>query len=180
MRIISGKYRSRKLIEGNSKITRPTMDRIKEAFFSSIGNKIHDSLFVDLFAGTGSIGLEAISRGCLKSYFVDNNNEAIKTIKENINLLSINNYEIFFGNYVDFLNSKKGAKFDFFYIDPPYKMAEAYDMSIDLIVKNNLLKSYGLIIIEKPLKLEIKIPKELTIQKKWEYSKMSILFLSNL
>ena len=179
MRIIAGKYRSRKLKEGNSKMIRPTMDRIKESIFSSLGSKVVGSLFVDLFAGTGSIGLEAISRGCLKSYFIDNNKEAIKVIKENIELLKIKNYELFFQDYKRFLQMKKGAQFDFFYIDPPYKMSQLYDDAINLIVENKLLKNFGLIIIEKPIELELKIPNDLTIQKEWIYSRISILLLSN-
>ena len=84
MRIISGKYKGR-MLKGFDLIgTRPTMDRVKESMFATIQNKIKDSIVLDLFAGSGSLGIEALSNGSKYVYFVDKSEEAIKTIKSNL------------------------------------------------------------------------------------------------
>ena len=94
MRVIGGLYRHRKLTypEDNKNI-RPTKDRIREAFFSIVGD-LTNKTFLDLYAGCGSMGIEAISRGATKSYFVDNNKESINFVKENLKSLNISNYEL--------------------------------------------------------------------------------------
>ena len=83
MRIISGKYKGKKLNGFNIEGTRPTMDRVKESLFGMIQTYIPDSIVLDLFAGSGALGLEAVSNGAKECYLIDNNIEAIKTIKEN-------------------------------------------------------------------------------------------------
>ena len=83
MRIISGKYKGKKLRGFNIEGTRPTMDRIKESLFGMIQTHIPNSVVLDLFAGSGALGLEAISNGAKKCYLIDKNIEAIKIIKEN-------------------------------------------------------------------------------------------------
>ena len=85
MKIISGKSRGRSLKGINIEGTRPTMDRVKESMFASIQNYIKDSIVLDLFAGSGSLGIEALSNGAETCYFVDNNKIAIDTINKNIN-----------------------------------------------------------------------------------------------
>ena len=104
MRIISGKYKGKKLEGFNIIGTRPTMDRVKESLFGMIQNYINGSIVLDLFAGSGALGLEAISNGAKKCYFIDNNIEAIKTIKNN----SINvkeDLEIINTDYKNFLKN---------------------------------------------------------------------------
>ena len=83
MRIISGKYKGKKLNGFNIEGTRPTMDRVKESLFGMIQTYIPDSIVLDLFAGSGALGLEAVSNGAKECYLIDNNVEAIKSIKEN-------------------------------------------------------------------------------------------------
>ena len=80
MRVISGKYKGRNLEGFNIKGTRPTMDRVKESLFASIQNNIIESKCLDLFAGSGSLGIEALSNGCSFCYFVDNNDEILKIL----------------------------------------------------------------------------------------------------
>ena len=84
MRIITGKYKGRKLYTPKDRHVRPTSDRVKEAIFSMLGEAIMDNRVLDLFAGTGSLGLESLSRGASHCVFVDNNRESIQLIKDNI------------------------------------------------------------------------------------------------
>ena len=84
MRVISGKAKGSKLSSIESLSTRPTLDRVKESLFNIIQDKINDSIVLDLFAGSGALGIEAISRGAKKAYFCDNNYDAIKMIKRNL------------------------------------------------------------------------------------------------
>ena len=149
MKIISGKYKGRILkgymIDG----TRPTMDRVKESVFAMIQDYIKDSIFLDLYSGTGNIGIEAISNGSKKAYLVDNNMVAIKTIKENINMLKIDNIDVIKEDAIACLNNfiNTGIKFDIIFLDPPYKEEFALD-AIEKISNLQLLKDDGIIIIE--------------------------------
>ena len=119
MKIISGKYKGRILkgymIDG----TRPTMDRVKESVFAMIQEYVKDSLFLDLYSGTGNIGIEAISNGSKMAYLVDNNMVAIKTIKENISMLKIDNAYVIKEDAVKSLNNfiNTGIKFDIIFFD---------------------------------------------------------------
>ena len=92
MRIISGKLKGRIINNYDINGTRPTMDRVKESIFSSIQNYVKDSIFLDLFAGTGNIGIEALSNGSKKVYFIDNNIKAIKAIKDNVKNFEIEKF----------------------------------------------------------------------------------------
>ena len=85
MRVITGIARGTKLKTIETMLTRPTMDRVKESLFNILQDKIKDSIVLDLFAGSGALGIEALSRGAKKAYFCDKNSEAIKVIKENLN-----------------------------------------------------------------------------------------------
>ncbi len=89
MRVISGKCRGTKLVAPSGTNTRPTTDRIKETLFNMIQYDIYDSVFLDLFAGSGAIGIEALSRGAKESIFIENNLEAIKCIKENLRITKL-------------------------------------------------------------------------------------------
>ena len=105
MKIISGKYKGRILKGYMVDGTRPTMDRVKESVFAMIQDYIKDSIFLDLYSGSGNIGIEAISNGSKKAYLVDNNMVAIKTIKENINALKIDNIDVIKEDAVNQLNN---------------------------------------------------------------------------
>ncbi len=145
MRVISGKYRGKKLKEFDLDTTKPTLDRVKESMFNLIQFDIADSVVCDLFAGTGALGIECISRGAKKVVFVDNNPKAIKIIKENLNNIS-GDYCVENNDNFDFLKHCN-TKFDIFLIDPPYKTDLGIN-SIKQIIQNNLLKANGIIIFE--------------------------------
>ncbi len=147
MRVISGKYKGMILKEYNVVGTRPTMDRVKESLFGMIQNKIKNSICLDLFAGSGSLGLEALSNGADKVYFVDKNKIVIKNMKKNFE--KIDNYYLYNLDYIEALKKFKeqNIKFDIVFLDPPYDLL-LITKSIELLVKNNLLNNEAYIICE--------------------------------
>lgn len=148
MRIIAGTHGSRKLktLEGNN--TRPTSDKIKEAMFSSLGTYFDGGLMLDLFGGSGGVGLEARSRGIDKSYIADNNIAAIKIIEENVKSLKEEAHiEVIRGNYQQTLEKLKALKFDFIFIDPPYDL-DVVEGILIFIAQADMLRVGGTIIVE--------------------------------
>ena len=150
MRIISGSMRGTKLytLEGDN--TRPTLDRVKEALFSKINFEIQDATILDLFAGSGALGLESLSRGAEKIFLCDNSRDAIKIINQNIEKTKTkDNVSLLNMDYKRALEELKRlkVKFDIVFLDPPYKTEFAEDAA-KYIVENGMLKSDGFIIIE--------------------------------
>ncbi len=145
MRVIAGFHRSRLLEEVSGKQTREIKDRVKEAIFNSIGPYFTNEVVLDLFAGSGSLGIECISRGVNKVVFIDNNFAAIKIIKRNIDSLGIEDESIIFNtDYLDYLD-KTEEKFDIIFLDPPYDMEEI-DETIAIISERKILKDSGKIV----------------------------------
>lgn len=148
MRVISGKARGLKLgtIEGDS--TRPTRDMVKEALFSILMNEIPDSRFLDLFAGSGAIGIEALSRGADFCMFIDINPKCIRVIKDNIEKANFTEIaEIYNTDYKNALNKIKANEFDIIYVDPPYNKNMGID-AINIISEKDILKENGIIVLE--------------------------------
>ncbi len=157
MRVISGKYKGKKLkysIEG----TRPTMDRIKESMFALIQNYVKDSIVLDLFSGSGSLGIEALSNGSCKCYFIDNSKKAIKIINEN--LKNIDNSIVINDDYIRFIKNTN-EKFDIIFLDPPYH-ENIIEKAINNIIKYNILNEDGIIVCEteQDFKYNLKLIKE--------------------
>lgn len=145
MRVIAGKYRGKKLKEFELSTTKPTLDRVKESIFNLIQFDVFDSIVLDLFSGTGALGIEAISRGSKKTYLVDNNKTAISLIKENTKSMT-EDFEIKHMDYLDFLSSTH-EKFDLVLLDPPYKTDYGIK-AIDKLIELNLLNEKAIIIFE--------------------------------
>ncbi|NBK97056.1 MAG: 16S rRNA (guanine(966)-N(2))-methyltransferase RsmD [Erysipelotrichia bacterium] len=148
MRIIAGKHRSRKLKTLDGMNTRPTQDKIKEAIFSSAGTYFNGGNMLDLFAGSGSVGLESLSRGIDKVYLCDQSKEAMQVIQSNIALLKEESAcELYLGSYEQALKQWQQCSFAFIFIDPPYalKVIEQCLISID---EHNMLDDYGLLVVE--------------------------------
>ncbi len=145
MRIISGKYRGKKLKGFDIDGTRPTMDRIKESLFSMIRGYIPNSTVLDLFAGSGALGLEAISNGAKKCFLVDNNPVSINTIKENIKNFD-DDIVVLNCDYKKFLKSTDD-KFDIILLDPPYR-AGLLNKALKIIEERKLLNDGGIVICE--------------------------------
>lgn len=146
MRIISGLYKGRVLKGYNIEGTRPTMDRVKESIFGSIQTKVKGSIVLDLFAGSGSLGIEALSQGAIECYFVDKNIKVINILKNNLKQLNITS-NVICDDYKNALKKLEGKKFDIILLDPPYKLNLIND-SLNLIDKYDLLNDEGIIICE--------------------------------
>ncbi|MDD3341095.1 MAG: 16S rRNA (guanine(966)-N(2))-methyltransferase RsmD [Bacilli bacterium] len=150
MKIISGKYKGRK-IEGFDMVgTRPTMDRVKESLFAMIGPEVRDSTVLDLFGGTGSLGLEAISNGAKSCTFVDVNPKAIKTMKETVSKVGVTEPITYLcKDYKKALESfiRQGIQFDLIFLDPPYHLC-IIGAILKIIKEGNLLKENGMIVCE--------------------------------
>ena len=150
MRVISGKLKGRVLKGYNIEGTRPTMDRVKESLFASIQDYVSDAVVLDLFAGSGNLGIEAISNGASRSYFIDYNRECIKAINDNIRMFNIENDCVVMQNdYKDAIKyfGDKDIKFDIIFIDPPYKYNIKNEL-MNLIMNKNILNEGGIIVFE--------------------------------
>lgn len=179
MKIISGKYKGRILKGYTIDGTRPTMDRVKESVFAMIQDYIKNSIFLDLYSGTGNIGIEAISNGSKKAYLVDNNMVAIKTIKENINMLKIDNACVIKEDAIKCLNNfiNIGIKFDIIFLDPPYHTNEL-DKSLTIINDNLcLLGESSIIVCETEIKIDYQKYDNLMIYKTRKYGSKEVTIL---
>lgn len=146
MKVISGKYKGRKIEGFDIEGTRPTMDRVKESLFATIQNYIKESVVLDLFSGSGNLGIEALSEGASYAYLVDKNIKCIKTINKNINNMGIENVKVLNMDYKLALKQIK-KKLDLIFLDPPYKTSLIED-SLKLIDEYDLLSDDGLIVCE--------------------------------
>jgi len=148
MRIISGKARGTKLYTLQGDNTRPTLDRVKESLFNIIQSKIQDSIFLDLFSGSGAIGLEAVSRGAKKAILCDKSKEACTIIKKNIEKIhALENVELYQADFKEVLTNRISEKLDIIYLDPPYKTNFAIE-AINIILTKEILHENTMVIIE--------------------------------
>lgn len=177
LRIIAGKYRSRILEQPPLSITRPTIDRAREALFNIIQNDIENSVVLDCFAGSGAFCFEAVSRGATKAIAIEKNPIAFAIIQKNLEKLNINNMEVKNMDSLNYLEHAKNIQFDFIYLDPPYKL-DVLKQCLDLIAKNQLLKKYGKIIIETNIDTTIDTPNELIIIDERIYGKTKFIFIN--
>lgn len=183
MRIISGSAKGTKLYTLDGENTRPTLDRIKEPLFSIIQSYIPDAFVLDLFSGSGALGLESLSRGAKQAVLCDNNHGAIQIITQNVKKTHLQEKAIILNeNYKKCLEllKNKSMKFDLIFLDPPYKTDFATD-AIKRIIALELLSKDGLIVLEtddeeKELKnIDNKIIDINSIRK---YGRVKLMFLS--
>ena len=158
LRVISGSARGCKIQTTNSNNTRPTTDRVKEAMFSIITNYIIDANVLDLFSGSGSLGIEALSRGADFATFVDHSKTCHDIIEKNLEKTRlIDKSKIYCCDIIKALNNfaSNNCKFDIIFMDPPY--FEGYlDNVIQFIADNNLLNEDGIIVVERHNTVDIK------------------------
>ena len=148
MRIITGEFKGRKLETPANNEIRPTSDKVKEALFSILMNDIPGAVCCDLFAGTGNLGLEAISRGAELCYFCDNSREAAGIIRRNIIHCGAEDRSVVFTGDFRRTLAKIRGKVDIFFVDPPYK-AGVYEDVLSAIDSLDLLSVNGIIIAER-------------------------------
>ena len=150
MRIIAGQNRGKKLKSVPGMKTRPTADRVKEAVFSSIDPVLYGSRFLDVFSGTGSIALEAVSRGAAEAVLLEKDGQALQVIQDNVAACGQQQRcTILRGDSLALLDglSKQGRQFDLIYVDPPYQSG-FYELVLQQIAAKQLLSEHGMILLE--------------------------------
>lgn len=154
MRVITGKARGVALKTPEGMLTRPTTDRVKEALFSIIQFDLPSAVVLDLFGGTGQLGIEALSRGAKRAVFVDQRQEACDLIKENLRRTRLSqDARVVRSDYLQYLQ-RCADKFDIILLDPPY--AEVFlENALKCIAEIDILRSGGIIVTERPLGKEL-------------------------
>ena len=183
MRIISGKYRGKKILQPRDKATRPLKDLTKESIFNIVAHSnkfnvvLKDSNILDLFSGVGSFGLECLSRGSAKSTFVENYKEVLIILKKNISSLNYEKEAIVIEKDIlktlDYKNFKE--KFDIIFIDPPYK-EKSLNLMLLQILNSKILNNEGVIIIHRQKNEEDSFPKEFRIIEEKTYGISKVIF----
>ena len=154
MVVSRGKYRGLKLKSLEGINTRPTLAKVKEAIFSMLNNHCYDAQVLDLFAGSGSLGIEALSCEASQVRFNDNSYEAISVIKENLAKLKCENYLITKSTYQEVLKNEPKEEYDLIFLDPPYHLKIINEL-IEKIIINELLAKNGIIVCECSLDEDI-------------------------
>lgn len=154
MRVITGKARGVQLKTPDGELTRPTADRVKEALFSIINFDIPGAKVLDLFGGTGQLGIEALSRGAEQAVFVDAREDACSLIRENLKRTKLfQQGKVVRSDYLDYLKRCR-EQFDIIFLDPPYA-EEFLENALKKITEIDILQSNGIIVTERPLGKEL-------------------------
>ena len=174
IRIIGGKWKGKKIHFELNNDLRPTPDRAKETLFNWLGQDLNEMYCLDLFSGTGALGLEALSRGAKKVTFVEQNKEYLKKIKKvYIGMTEKEDCDFFCAECLDWVkNNNSQTKYDLIFIDPPFKKNLIDDL-LTTILKKELLSNNGKIYFEFEKKLDFKIPKSLNLKKEKSLGKKS-------
>ena len=181
MRVISGTARGLKLASLEGDATRPTLDNVKEAIFSMLFGKVRDARVLDLFAGSGALGIEALSRGASSCVFADKNPKAIRVIEDNLSRSRTKDRSLVlcsdFGDALSLLH-REGRKFDIIFLDPPY--AEDFlDKALSAIASLSLLADDGVVVAESERGTTLDIQHYKLLKDK-DYGRVCIKFLEAL
>ena len=134
MRVIAGEFRSRRLKTLEGLDTRPTPDRLRESLFSILAPEIEDAVFIDAYAGSGAVGIEALSRGAARAIFIERSKAAADVIRENLASLGLNRRaEILVGRVLQHVGKRRG---DIVFLDPPYSLQEEYSQALEILGGN--------------------------------------------
>lgn len=149
MRIITGIRKGMKLENAEGVNTRPTESRIKESIFNILGN-VHDTRVLDLFSGSGAIGLEFLSRGAKSVVLVENGKESLVALKNNVSKFKGEGISVLNSDYLVALKklNDQNCIFDYIYVDPPYENLQYYEKALEFIHQNKILEDNGMLIIE--------------------------------
>lgn len=172
MRIISGSMKGRNLLNPKSKNSRPTDNKVKEAIFDILFEIKKDSVCLDLFACTGQIGIEFLSRGARKAYFCEINADNYNRLNKNLKYFENDSYVTYKNDFRKALDLIED-KFDYIFLDPPYS-EDFISQSVSIILKNNQIKDDGLIITESDR--DIKLCNELLLIKQKKYGRKILKF----
>mgnify|MGYP002801139314 FL=1 len=174
MRVITGSARGRRLKELEGMETRPTTDRVKEGLFSAIQFDIEGRKVLDLFAGTGQLGIECLSRGAASAVFVDRRADAVKLIRENLKLTELaDRARVVAGDSMEFLKSLK-ERFDIVLLDPPYA-AGLLEPAIAHLTAFDILNPHGIIVAEHPAERSLQPPAApYRVRRAYRYGKIAV------
>lgn len=174
MRVISGTARSRKLKELVGTDTRPTTDNVKESMFNIVQFDIEGRKVLDLFAGTGQLGIECLSRGASTCTFIDLRKEAVALVRDNLTLCGLSEgASVVQGDYLSYL-ARCGEKFDLIFMDPPYNTG-LLEKAVEAVVGFDILSEHGIMICESSKEQvlpEVRLPYEL--KKEYRYGKIKL------
>jgi 16S rRNA (guanine(966)-N(2))-methyltransferase RsmD len=158
MRVIGGKFGSRRLKGPGLLRLRPTSDRLRETLFNVIGPTVEDCLFVDLYAGTGAIGIEAVSRGAREVIFVEKHPATARLLRQNLDSLAVQSgSELMAADAVNGLErlAARHVVADFIFLDPPYDKTEEYERTLAFIDASHLLVPTSRVVVEHSVKTEL-------------------------
>ncbi len=179
MRVIAGTARRLRLVTPEGNDTRPTQDRIKETLFNMIQNQVPGAVFIDLFAGSGGIGIEALSRGAVKAIFVENNVNAYKCIMQNLKTTHFEEQAtVLKQDVVLGLRSIKEKEADIIFIDPPYH-GELYERTLSQLSEMSYVSANTMIIVEADLDLDFSFAENygFEVRREKEYKSNKHVFL---
>lgn len=170
VRVISGKYRGRKLDVLNADGLRPSTDRVRETLFNWLMRETPDASVLDMFAGSGVLGVEAMSRGASDVTFIEKNKSAFNILENNVTKLGVENMRLLHGDAVSMAASLKGP-FSLVFIDPPFNQHLVLS-AVNVLIENNLLREEAAIYIEHESSLDADFPNALTLQKQIKTSNL--------
>ena len=157
MRVIAGEARRLKLVTPEGNDTRPTQDRIKETLFNMLQNDVPGAVFIDVFAGSGGIGIEALSRGAKKAYFIENNIKAIKCINQNLQTTKFEDRAtVLKSDVLVGLKNVKEKEVDLIFIDPPYESG-LYERTFELLSRLPYVTEYTMLIAECNIDMDLSV-----------------------
>lgn len=175
VKLIGGKYRSR-VIKTPENGTLPTKNMVRGAMMSMLGERLSGASVLDLFAGSGALGLEAVSRGAASCCLVDASKEACLVLRENVAALKAEGCLVLNEDYLAALSKLKGKTFSVVFLDPPYALKEAYQNSVDYLLNNDMLKEEAAIILEYEGDLPF-VERGFAESRRYTYGKSKILLL---
>ena len=176
MRVISGSARGRKLLSLEGEATRPTTDRVKESMFNLCMDYVRSAAVLDLFAGSGALGIEALSRGAEKCTFVENASDALDVVRKNLENTRLSDAaHIHRGDAISFLDKTKET-YSLIFLDPPYD-GGFYIPVLSKIREKGILQNDGILVMEMRADMEISLPEGFSVLKERTYGKIKIVII---
>lgn len=148
MQVGAGSLKGRKLKSLKGKKVRPTTQKVRDAIFNTLGNLVEDTYFLDLFAGTGAVGIEALSRGAKKVFFVESDHQALKVLKANLSELGLEEKGVIISRFLPKALEDLTSQFNLVFMDPPYRDEKSIICVLESLLRRGLLFSDSLVIVE--------------------------------